>query len=215
MAMPELRPNASLPSNSIAKFKLLLRSFGKGCEGSRPIGVKIGITSLKKYCRIQARNSSLQSLRRIKTIPSFSSAGKTISFIKAYCRVTKAWAASDSRANAWRGVMPSGRTRSGRKAASSRNHATLTSNNSSRLDETIHKKRRRSSKGTAGSSACASTRRLNSIKPISRFSSKSAAGVVIRLASKSVNKNARDQQETGADNSYAFGGTKPDTASAP
>ena len=45
---PELRPKASFPSSSTAKLRLLLRTRGKGCDGSRPIGVSTGITSFWK-----------------------------------------------------------------------------------------------------------------------------------------------------------------------
>jgi hypothetical protein len=37
-ALPELRPKASLPESSTAKLRLLLSTFGKGCDGSRTDG---------------------------------------------------------------------------------------------------------------------------------------------------------------------------------
>ena len=42
------RPNASRPSSSTAKFRLLLNTRGNGCAGSSPIGVSTGIISRKK-----------------------------------------------------------------------------------------------------------------------------------------------------------------------
>ncbi len=48
IAALELRPKASLPSSSTAKFRLLLSTFGNGCDGSSPIGVSTGTISRKK-----------------------------------------------------------------------------------------------------------------------------------------------------------------------
>ena len=48
IAMLDLRPNASLPSSSITKLRLLLSSFGNGCAGSSPSGVSTGISSRKE-----------------------------------------------------------------------------------------------------------------------------------------------------------------------
>ncbi|MNC91188.1 hypothetical protein D3C83_73960 [compost metagenome] len=47
-ANPELRPNASLPDNCTAKFRLLLRMRGNGCAGSSPMGVMTGMISFRK-----------------------------------------------------------------------------------------------------------------------------------------------------------------------
>ena len=66
MAAPELRPNASRPSSSTAKLRLLLRTLGKGCAGSRPIGVSTGSSSRKKYSRIHSFWAAVQSARRRK-----------------------------------------------------------------------------------------------------------------------------------------------------
>src|SRR5262245_37795554 len=54
--------------------------------------------------------------------------------------------------------------------------ATRISKNSSRLEETMQMKRRRSSKGTCGSAAWASTRRLKASSDNSRFRKRSGAG---------------------------------------
>ena len=48
VAMPEARPNASLPSNSTTKFNDLFSGRGNGCEASKPIGVRIGSSSRLK-----------------------------------------------------------------------------------------------------------------------------------------------------------------------
>ena len=48
MAMPEARPNASLPSSSTTKFNDLFNKRGNGCEASSPMGVRIGSSSRLK-----------------------------------------------------------------------------------------------------------------------------------------------------------------------
>jgi hypothetical protein len=55
IAMPPLRPKASLPSSTTTTFRLLLRMRGKGCAGSRPSGDSTGSTSLPEVLLQPAR----------------------------------------------------------------------------------------------------------------------------------------------------------------
>ena len=48
IAIPDGRPNASVPSSSPAKLSDLFNGRGNGCDGSRPIGVRMGNSSLSK-----------------------------------------------------------------------------------------------------------------------------------------------------------------------
>src|SRR5688572_20240638 len=61
---------------------------------------------------------------------------------------------------------------------------TRISKNSSRLEETMHRNRSRSSSGAARFSACASTRRLNASCPISRFKNSSGTSRGLFIASR-------------------------------
>ena len=73
----ELRPKASLPSSSTAKFRLLLSTRGKGWAGSSPIGVSTGITSRKKKSRIQlALLGASRCCACRSAMPSSASAGR-------------------------------------------------------------------------------------------------------------------------------------------
>ena len=168
IAMLDLRPNASLPSSSITKLRLLLSSFGNGCAGSSPSGVSTGINSRKKYSFTHSFCAAFHLLRRRKRMPSAASCGNTCSLSTWYWRVTSSCAFAVTWRNTSRKGMPSGPA--GASAAiSSLRPATRISKNSSRLLSTMHRKRRRSSAGTLRSSARASTRRLNSSCPSSRL----------------------------------------------
>src|SRR5690349_13104963 len=104
----------------------------------------------------------VHSARRRKRMPSFASAGKISSLSSRYWRSTMPCA----RAATWRktssGVRPSGPAAAAPSLICSFTLETRISKNSSRFDETMQRNFSRSSSGTDLSSACASTRRLNS-----------------------------------------------------
>ena len=66
------------------------------------------------------------------------------------------------------GVVPLSKSACGLSWLSFFSQAMRTSKNSSKLEETMHKKRNRSKSGTPSSRACASTRRLNASRLSSR-----------------------------------------------
>jgi hypothetical protein len=169
MAARESRPNASRPSSSTAKLRLLLKTRGKGCAGSSPIGVRSGIISRKKYSRIHTFCASFHSERRRKRMPSFASAGNISSFSSLYWRCTMSCAARATCLKTSAGGRPSGPAAGAPSLICSFTPESRISKNSSRFEETMQRKRSRSSSGTFRSSACASTRRLNASACSSRL----------------------------------------------
>ena len=162
------RPNASLPSSTTTTLSDLLRMRGNGCEGSSPSGDSTGITLLRNHARSQRRCRAFQLVRARMSIPASASCGRSIWFQQRY------WASTSSAARTWisssncAGAMPSacaGRPRS----TAWRTVAVRISKNSSRLVQEMHRKRSRSSSGTFGSWAWASTRQLKSSCDSSRL----------------------------------------------
>ena len=176
MAAPDLRPNASLPSSSTAKLSDLFSTRGNGCAGSRPIGVSTGITSRKKYARTHSCWAGVQSLRRRKQMPSAASLGSSSSLSSRYWRSTSSCARCATSGNSWRGEMPSGCAPAAPRVICSFRPPTRISKNSSRLLDTMHRKRNRSSSGFFRFSASSSTRMLNASRPSSRFRKWSGGG---------------------------------------
>ena len=178
--MPELRPKASLPSSSTAKFKLLFNTRGKGWAGSSPIGVKIGINSLKKKSRIQSRCASFQLVRRRKWMFSSANFGSTISLRILYWWATNICASALIFAYTCLGKSPSGPVCWLLYLIWSLMPATRTSKNSSILLLKIQRNLSRSNKGTRSSSAWASTRLLKANKPNSRLTKYSGFNLITR-----------------------------------
>ena len=102
-------------------------------------------------------------------MPWPASAGSTVWFSSWYCSATSACASRLTASNTSAGAPPSGPGSGRPSLICSLRPATRISKNSSRLDETIVIKRRRSSSGTVSSAACASTLRLNARMPSSRL----------------------------------------------
>ncbi len=133
------------------------------------MGVSTGMISLKKYSRTQSTCSGVHCARLWKRMPWAASSGSTSSLSTSYCRATMAWARLDTSRSAALGVRPSGLRWWGLRRICSLSPPTRISKNSSMLLEVMLRKRSRSSSGVAGSSAWASTRRLNSRMPSSRL----------------------------------------------
>ena len=79
IAMPPLRPKASLPSSTTTTLRLLLRMRGNGCAGSRPSGDSTGSTSSLEVALQPARLLRVPARRASSTrMPASSSAGRSV-----------------------------------------------------------------------------------------------------------------------------------------
>src|SRR5258708_18991688 len=116
-------------------------------------------------------------------MPALASAGRISSLSRRYWRSTMPWARAETWRNTSSGAMPSGPVVAAASLICSFSPETRISKNSSRLEETMQRKRRRSSSGTARSSAWASTRRLNSRACSSRLRKCSCDRRAMRAAS--------------------------------
>ena len=130
------RPKASLPASSTIKLRLLFTTCGNGCAGSSTIGVSSGRTCCSKNSLTQARWASFRSSCRKSKTPCFAKAGKICLFSIPYCWTTSTWHSGlvPSRFffNSRCSLSPPLRSRASKLAI-------LTSKNSSRLLETMHK----------------------------------------------------------------------------
>ena len=111
-------------------------------------------------------------------MPLAASCGSSASFSRSNCCVTSARASRVTIASVSFGVSPSGPGSVIPSLICSLMPATRISKNSSRFEETMVRKRSRSSSGTESSAACASTRRLNARMPSSRLRSGTRAAVL-------------------------------------
>ena len=175
MAMPPLRPKASLPSSTTTTFRLLLRMRGNGCAGSRPSGESTGETSSLKYFCSQRFCFAVQLSRVGTRMPALFKAGRRSSFQSRYCSSTSLPASECSFSNASFGSIRSGSSGAPNSSAVS-TVATRTSKNSSRLVQAMHRYFRRSSRGIDLSCAWARTRKLNSSCESSRLRKSSPSG---------------------------------------
>ncbi len=168
IASPPLRPNASRPFNTTTMLSDLLRIFGNGCAGSSPSGDSTGMISSRKYARSQRVWRLLQLPRASTRTPASAIAGRSTLFQHSYCASTRAAASSWMRLSRADGASPSGAsgppTSRGCWTAPAR-----ISKNSSRLVQLMQRNLSRSSNGTSGSCAWASTRTLNASCDSSRL----------------------------------------------
>src|SRR5690606_26159641 len=166
IAMSASRPKASRPSRRRTKFRLLFSTRGNGCAGSSAIGVSSGSMSRRKTPSAHSRWAGVQAAVRRMRMPSADRAGISTLFRKRY------WRSTSARARSSAAPMPARMSAVSPRAyiTSWWRSAMRTSKNSSRLLLTIVRKRRRSSRGIAGSSASASTRSLKARIPCSRSS---------------------------------------------
>ncbi len=179
----ESRPKASSPSSSTAKFRLLFSSAERGATGrarsaSAPAPSRGG--SIRGSIRAAPRSSlnGAGSGRPARPAPAgslHSTAGTA--------RRSMACASADTRRKASWAVLPSVVTTGVLARICSLRPETRISKNSSRLLETMHRKRKRSSSGMRSSSAWASTRRLKASRPSFAIQVlRSESGVSVRLA---------------------------------
>ena len=150
------------------RFKLRLRTCGKGCPGSIAIGVRMGKTSLRKRASRSASALSESSLGLRNTIPASARRGKRADR-PADCADTSSCTRVEMADSCSPTVMPSGPISSTSPVICCLRPATRTMKNSSRLLATIAWNLRRSSSGTVSLSASAMTRALNSSHSSSRL----------------------------------------------
>ena len=169
IARPLSRPKASLPDRRTMKLRLLFWMRGNGRAGSRPSGLSTGSTSARKYCSSQARVAASQPVAGSSSIPARASSGISTSLRQAYCSCTRCIARWCTAASCSSIARPSGPAAVEPSSLSCFRPETRISKNSSRLLLEMHRKRSRSSSGVRASSACASTRWLNSSAEVSRL----------------------------------------------
>jgi len=175
IAMWPSRPKASRPCSNTTTFNDLLRIFGNGCAVSSPSGDSTGMISLRKCSRSQSVCSGVQCRRCSRRMPWSFSAGRSSWSKQRYCASTSSAARSWMRLSRTAGASPSAAIGPPNSMAW-RTEPPRISKNSSRLVQEMHRNFSRSSSGTAGSCACASTRKLKSSCDSSRLAYSEASG---------------------------------------